>query len=254
MEERNRFLAFDAQWVERRRARKLSGHQVTPDELLERESTPWLTWPREKIRTRRLWVPPTAPPNAFPFSPSQRKDYKAVLAVMPAAPYESNSRFDVRVDDDWLRIPQRIYNPPSSQADLGRLSDRQSLMLSCLYSRHHDGRVRQQHVQRLLQADERWVAPYIVALVGEYVVEIVQDIADGLAPVATAGTWQHRLYGRLANDNSAFITLTQQRVMSYWREYYAVGYSRPGHDVSGRSEYPGFALVRLLRMAAAEPT
>jgi hypothetical protein len=250
--ERSRYLAFDAQWVERRRARKLAGRQVSPEELLERESMPWLTWPRDKIRTRQRWVPPSAPAEAFPFRPRQRNDYKAVATVMPAAAHELESSFDVKVEDDWLRIPVRIYNPVPSLSDLSRLSDRQRRMIDCLYSRHHDGHVRQQHVQRLLQVDEPWIAPYVVALVGEYVVEIVKDIADGLAPVATAGTWQHRLYGRFASDNSAFIALTQQRVMSYWREYYALHFSRTDRDASDRPEYPGFGIVRMLRKAAAE--
>jgi hypothetical protein len=180
--ERTRFLAFDAQWVERRRARKLAGQQVTPAELLERELMPWLTWPWEKIRRRPPWISSVCAGHVFPFRPTHRQDYKVVVAAMPDASYELESSFDVQVYDDWLRIPRRIYNPLPSQADLGRLSDRQALMLTCLYSRHHDGHVRQQSVQRLLRADEPWVAPYIVALVGEHVVEIVQDIADGLAP------------------------------------------------------------------------
>lgn len=251
MQERSRSVAFNARWAAQRRARKLAGHRVSRDELLERDSMPWLTWPREEIRNRRLTLR-SVPIDVFPFRPSQREDYQAVLATMPAATHELHATFDVTVYDDWLRIPYRIYNPPPVSADLIRLSDHHRLMLNCLYSRHHDGHVRQEHIRRLIQADEPWVAPYVVALIGEYVVEIIADIAVGLSDVHTIGSWQARRYGRFARDNPTFIDLTTQRVESYWREYYALDYARPGHDVSGRPEYPGFGLVRALRKAAAE--
>lgn len=253
MEERNRFLAFDAQWIERRRARKLAGRRIVErDELLEREAMPWLTWQRDTIRNRRTFRVVWAPDDAIPFRPNQRAEYETVLALMPPATHHSSLSFDVRVYDDWLRIPTRIYNPVPSPDDRAPLSDRQSLMLNCLYSRHNDGYVRQQHLRRLLEADEPWVAPYVVALVGEYVIEIVQDIAAGLANIATDGTWQHRLYGRFANDNPGFIELTKSRVESYWAAYYWPTFSRPGPDLAGRPEYPGFGLVRALRKASTE--
>jgi hypothetical protein len=144
MTQRGRYLEFDAQWVDRRRSRKSVGQRlVGRDELLERAAMPWLTWPRERVRDRRTLHFAGPSDNEFAFRPSQREDYEMVRAVMPAASHHWQGSFDVKVYDDWLRIPQRIYNPLPSPEAVERLSVKQVAMLHCLYSRHHDGRVRQ---------------------------------------------------------------------------------------------------------------
>ena len=247
-----RWQEFEAHWNDHRRARKRAGQRaVGPDERAHRDSIPWLTWPRANIHPRRLYssIPPD---DAFPFRPGDQSDFEIVRAVMPACSYQSPAGFSVRVYDDWLLIPSRIANPPPSEDAVSRLSDRQTLMLHCLYTRHVDGYVRQRNLRPLLAADEPWVVPYVVALVGEYVVEIVQEIVDGLSLIATPGSWQRRRYGRFVSDNADFIDLTRQRVWSYWGAYYSVQYARPGIDASNRPEYPGFAAVRMLREAATD--
>ena len=45
-------------------------------------------------------------------------------------------------------------------------------MMQSLYSRHHDGRIRQAALQSIVRADQDWTAPFIVQLASEYVVEI----------------------------------------------------------------------------------
>jgi hypothetical protein len=42
--------------------------------------------------------------------------------------------------------------------------------------RHHDGFGRQRQLKTLLDADEPWTAPFIVQLLGEYVIQICRDI------------------------------------------------------------------------------
>ncbi|HAP78528.1 MAG TPA: hypothetical protein DCR14_20905 [Acidimicrobiaceae bacterium] len=253
--ERQQRDAYLATWDERRRALKRAGRRdVTPDERRDREAMPWLTWPKDKVPARRVWRPTPPPDDAFPFRPAQQRDYQRVRAAMPAAWLDWKGSFDVRLYDDWLRIPTRIYNPPPEPARLARLSTQQAIMLHCLYTRHHDGHIRQDHLRHLLDVDEPWVAPYVVALIGEYVVEIVTDISDGLAAIDTPGSWQRRRYGRFASDNRTYVELVRQRVWSYWREYYVGQFSRPPGGASPRPEYPGFSLVRALEAAAADRT
>ena len=252
VKERVRWQEFETEWNDHRRGRKRAGQRaVGLDEWAHRDSIPWLTWPRDNIHPRRLyWSTPSE--HAFPFRPGDRSDFDRVRAVMPAGSLQSPNCFSVRVYDDWLSIPRRIDSPLPSDDAVSRLSDHQTLMLHCLYTRHVDGYVRQRNLRPLLAADEPWVVPYVVALVGEYVVEIVQEIVDGLSLIATPGSWQRRRYGRFVSDNADFIDLTRQRVWSYWGAYYSVQYARPGIDASNRPEYPGFAAVRMLREAATD--
>ena len=61
-QERQRFLTFDAAWVERRRLFKKSGQRsIGRDEQAERDSMVWLSWPRGMIRNRAYR--PTTPPT-----------------------------------------------------------------------------------------------------------------------------------------------------------------------------------------------
>jgi hypothetical protein len=69
-------------------------------------------------------------------------------------------------------IPQRVYNPEPASGLTAELGTTQTTIAAGIYSRHHDGRVRQQWLKILLNSDEPWAAPFIVQLLGEYVIEI----------------------------------------------------------------------------------
>jgi hypothetical protein len=96
---------------------------------------------------------------------------------------------------------------------------------------HCDGFVRQKHVRGLVSRTEPWVAPFVVQLLGEYILEIVETIdeaSDGLK------TDHFRAFVR---QNPAFIQLTLQRATSYWNCYYRRSFPK-------LEDYP---VVRLLR-------
>jgi hypothetical protein len=73
-----------------------------------------------------------------------------------------------------VSIPYRIYNPVVRSG--AALSDEGLLALACLYSRHNDGRVRQAQVARILDSDDEAVVPFVLQLLGEYVLEITEQI------------------------------------------------------------------------------
>jgi hypothetical protein len=208
-----------------------------------------MTWPRSEIRNRRTVIESAPPDDAIPFRSAQREDYEAAIACMPRATIEPIGDFTVRVYDEWLRIPYRIYNPVPSAVDISSLSESQALILSCLYTRHCDGHVRQRYLHRVLAADEQWAVPFVVALVGEYVVEILHDIERNLSELGVQGSRQRRRFGRFAEENRSSIALTRQRVESYWREYYTHDFCRPntsGADPANRPSYPGFVLIQAI--------
>jgi hypothetical protein len=60
-------------------------------------------------------------------------------------------------------IPYRIYNPEPSPGFIAGLSHLEKLVAAGIYSRHKDGFVRQRWLGVLLDADEPWVAPFIIS-------------------------------------------------------------------------------------------
>jgi hypothetical protein len=123
------------------------------------------------------------------------------------------------------------------------LSPVQHRILHCLYTRHHDGFVRQRHLEQIVGSAQPWVVPFVLQIVGEYVVELLLAIRGGLANLDTPGTAQHMVYGRFIAANPDFFHLTRQRVASYWDCYYRGLYA-------DRRHYPGYTILASLDAAA----
>lgn len=172
-------------------------------------------------------------------------DAEAVLAVMPDSRLQPHASFSVAVERQQVLIPERLYNDEPSTGRVASLSSRQQQLLHCLYSRHSDGMVRQRHLEKVVGSMDPWVVPFVVQLVGEYVVEILVVIRDELRDLATPGTCGHLAYGKFLVDNPAFFARTQRRVVSYWSCYYRGTYA------SFRG-YPGCTILDLLRSAASD--
>lgn len=167
-------------------------------------------------------------PAAFPAR--LQSDAVALVEAMPAATFHLPHTFTVTTAGEPVTIPERIYNPEPKS--FRTLTDTQQLMLHCLYSRHHNGFVRQSHLRGILGSREDWVAPFVVRLIGEYVLPIVQDIEAALV----ADPAERKRLARFAVENPAFIDLTRQRAVSYWNVYYRYEYPRA-------ADYPGTAAL-----------
>ncbi|MDT0478058.1 hypothetical protein RM863_38685 [Streptomyces sp. DSM 41014] len=172
-------------------------------------------------------------------------DVQSVLAVMPEAKLASMTPFEAEVQGETVAIPSRIYNEEPG-ADLGRpLAETQQVILHCLYSRHHDGWVRQRHLEQMVASGEPWVVPFVVQLAGEYVLEILEAIGRGLPGLTVPGSAQRRLYGEFIARNPAFFARTERRGVSYWSCYYRWKYGAFG-------TYPGCVLLEAFRAAVVE--
>ncbi|MFC8453486.1 hypothetical protein [Kitasatospora sp. NPDC057223] len=183
---------------------------------------------------------------AFPAELAQ--DVLAVLAVMPPPRWQPAEPFSVQVQGRQVTIPSRLYSeePPVEAVD--SLPERRRTILHCLYTRHHDGRVRQRHLEQVIGTPEPWVVPFVVQLVGEYVLEILVAIGGALGGLGVPGSADRSRYGRFIADNPAFFARTERRVVSYWNCYHRTGYAGYA-DFAG---YPGCTLLALLRAAAEE--
>ncbi len=164
---------------------------------------------------------------------------------MPDSRLQPHASFSVTVEGQQVLIPGRLYNDEPPTDAVASLSSRQQQILHCLYSRHCDGMVRQRHLEKVVGSTDPWIVPFVVQLVGEYVLEILVVICDELRDLATSGTCGHLAYGQFLVDNPAFFARTQRRVVSYWSCYYRGTYaSFPG--------YPGCTILDLLRSAASD--
>ncbi|MEE1734030.1 hypothetical protein PUR33_37440 [Streptomyces sp. BE282] len=167
------------------------------------------------------------------------------LAVMPKARIAPIMPFEVEVQGETVAIPSRIYNEEPGVGSDGHLSGTQQVILHCLYSRHHDGRVRQRHLERVVASGEPWVVPFVMQLAGEHVLEIIEVIDRGLPGLADPGSPQRRAYGEFIARNPAFFARTERRVVSYWSCYYRWKYR-------AFETYPGGVLLEAFRAAVVE--
>jgi len=173
--------------------------------------------------------------HAFPSA--LRNDALRALSVLSENRYSSRWRpFTVRLGSELLSIPDRIYyDLPVLQTM--RLTAVQSEILDCLFTRHHDGFVRQKHLARIIRSQNPWIPCFVVPLLGEYVVEILRFIQENLTCLETPK------YGDFVRANPEFLDLVEQRVTSYWDCYYRS---------TKKEEYPGFLVLDFLRSIAKE--
>jgi hypothetical protein len=82
-----------------------------------------------------------------------------------------------------------------------------------------------------------WSIPFVVALAGEYVIEILGDIHAGLANI------DRQLVAAFFQENPDLQQRTYDRVMSYWNCYWRWQYQR--------ADYPGFKLLAAFGVVTA---
>lgn len=150
-------------------------------------------------------------------------------------PSQWTERFTVEVDGQSVLIPSRLYFAS------GRLqmdeSDKAWRFARALQTRSNDGFERQRAARDVIADLQPWAAPYVVALIGEYVIEILDDINAALTPNDA------RTLAAFIGANEAYWNTTKRRVMSYWDVYYRPYRSRETRHSYRRDEYIGFKLI-----------
>lgn len=187
--------------------------------------------------------------RGFPGSWSQ----VVVEVVEPAPPLHASDPFHVVLDGELLAVPYRIYGdelavPPRAELH----SAGHVYVASCLNSRHHDGVVRQRALRQLLAEHSSVAVPYVVQLAGEYVVEILEDLARWTGD-SGAEDVVRRDHGRFLKDNATYFETTMSRIVSYWNCYYR--WTFPA-QLDARSDggpvYPGLIVARWLSGVAED--
>jgi hypothetical protein len=165
-----------------------------------------------------------------------RDDALEVVSVLPQPTWNTET-FAVCVAEETISIPYRIYHDPAL-VDGTNLTARQRELLDCLMTRHHNGFIRERHLASILSAHNEWIPPFVIQLVGEYVIEILEAVSRDLHHL------DPQLYRAFLQANPRYFALTKQRVSSYWNCYYRR---------QGRADYAGFRIVDFLeRLATAD--
>ena len=137
------------------------------------------------------------------------------------------------VGAETVAIPYRLHFSSDLPNDNG--TDMIYLMGKCFEARSNDGFQRQRAVRQLLGDVRPWSAPFIIALIGEYVVEILTEIYNALTPQTSA------VLADFICANPSYWQLTRQRIASYWDVYHRAQFRR--------SDYVGFKLLDTLTEA-----
>jgi len=142
-------------------------------------------------------------------------DVSRLAALLdPPSGLDTSKPFSLTCDGEVIHIPRRIYRPVISTSQFASLHPGEQSIAACWFTRHHDGHVREQFLRALSGFDCSWVIAYVVALCGEYVVELLHYIWERrtLFDASVLGRWLH--------DNPQFYSRTRSRIVSYWDCYY----------------------------------
>ena len=180
--------------------------------------------------------------EAFPIENRAAATLAGLDAARRLAPRQWTERFAVQVGGDTVLIPARLH----FTSDRPRLADGAEpwLFARALQTRSNDGFERQRALRELAGTLDPWAAPFIVALVGEYVVEILDDVSTAMKPELEL------TIGSFIFHNRAFWNTIKRRVTSYWNVYYRARWLANRNQAERRDEYVGFRLVQRLESAA----
>ncbi len=159
--------------------------------------------------------------NAFPSAVRNVLKSK-ITEGMFKAEHESQGSFTVVLHGERLSIPYRIYSDVLKFSGVDEASLLLEKALNAFYTRHQDGFVREKALKSILRHDDYWLIPYKIRLISEYVEKFAEIIS------VTLNENKKTTYARFLTENPEFLEITNQRIASYWNEYY-------------RNEFPSLA-------------
>ena len=114
---------------------------------------------------------------------------------------------------ECISIPYRIYISDKLLFP-GNLTEEQTTLYHCIFSRSYDGYIRQKHIEALLDSNTpEWAMPYIVKVCDEYVYAILETVYWKLQ-----GTNCGK-YKMLCQLNFDYFKKGHCRMISYWNRY-----------------------------------
>jgi len=153
---------------------------------------------------------------AFPIAMAESVKGAVPLLARDQMHSPTDTVISVRVAEELLNIPYRVYYDKQRLLKTTNIPGEDGLISLCLGTRHYDGFIREQCLRRLLTVDEKWIAPFVIQLLGEYVIEVIQPIQERFDEGVEAK------YIEFFKQNSIHCQYLEQRAISYWNEYYDI--------------------------------
>jgi hypothetical protein len=192
------------------------------------------------------------------FPQSLRDDVIVALSDAGIAPHEPHMDFGVQITVDGceVRIPSRVYFPPAQISDIEGLSPQQKAIFASIMTRHHDGHQREYWAKVLCSHPATWTAPYMAAILGDYVIEVLETVRKNLT-----ADWA-TIMAHYVSENRVCLRALNHRILTCWSIYYR--YSGP--NIRFLTDYPGYIVAvqlglwdrrtatKLLRKAMANKT
>lgn len=150
--------------------------------------------------------------NYFPLE--LHKDLSTILSILPKYKY-TEDRISYVLSSGMIAFPYRIYMIDVEDEIYKSLTPIQQQLICCIYTRSHNGFVREKYLRRLLEMDfSPWSIPYIVKLCDEYVIELLELVYEQLK------NRDNRDIHSFCLQNKAMIHRGYTRMTSYWNEFY----------------------------------
>lgn len=178
------------------------------------------------------------------FPKRYEQDVRIVKACLPFAWTRlAPGSIEVKIEHEQIHIPARLYVSEVASNRIEQLTSTQQTILYCLYTRHHDGYIREHYLQKLLKTHQQdvWVLVYIIELASEYVRDILEII------VSAIDHWDPSVKRQFVRDHPAYLKRIEDRMISYWNAYY-----RSISERRSEADYPGFKIVKSLRDSASK--
>jgi len=148
-------------------------------------------------------------------------DLQEVLKIIPKETNNnvsigySENEIEYDLNNNRIKIPYRIYFMEPVITKINNLTERQKVILYCIYTRSNNGYIREKYLKKILEINfDNWVIPFIVKLCDEYVIEILEVIYDNLKNRNNQDIKEFSL------ENKSTIKKSYSRMISYWNEFY----------------------------------
>ncbi len=176
--------------------------------------------------------------KAFPVE--VREEVNSLLTKFNIETIHTTKGFEkVVVGKEIIDIPTRIYyKPPYSLVD-SKYTQTERKILNCIFSRHNDGYIRQKAILNIIDSDSNWTTPYVVRIIGEYVIEVLKDINNHFEKINKPNL------ASFIRQNPDFYNRTYSRVSSYWDCYFRHQFPEKlkGIKVPEKQRHIGFQLL-----------
>ncbi|NDV58229.1 hypothetical protein [Bacteroides sp. 519] len=176
--------------------------------------------------------------EAFPLE--IREEIKSLLTKFDIETMHSTKGFEKAVvGEGIIDIPSRIYYRPPYSLNDSKFTQTEKEILNCIFSRHSDGYIRQKAILNIISSDKEWTIPYVMRIIGEYVIEILIDINKHFERINKSNLVL------FIQQNPAFYNRIHSRVGSYWDCYYRYQFPEKlkGIKVPEEQRYVGFQLL-----------